>query len=173
MEFPYGHKAWLSSGQGIEWACRHTRKKKSHIFIRVQTDTSVWGRVCVHVCVFASTNSHFAMYFRIWGGWEGQINQRKGGYCLRSGAAFIPLACHISTGQSPEWTLLLPVMMGREEMEIICTSACPILPFVAFLGQQKCFNRPNPPRPPGASALVNLDEPQDFSSRLIKVRIWP
>lgn len=107
------------------------------------------------------------------GGWEGGINQRKGNYCLHSGAAFIPLALHISTGQSPERTLLLPVMMGREEMEIICTSACPILPFVAFLGQQKCFNRPNPPRPPRASALANLDEPQDFSSCLIKVRIWP
>lgn len=87
------------------------------------------------------------MYFRIWGaGWgEGWINQRKGNYCLHSAGAFIPLAFHISTGQSPEQALLLLVMVGREEMGIICTSACPILPFVEFLGQQKCFNGPKSP----------------------------
>lgn len=151
------------------------KKKISHIFIRVQTDTSVCVCVCAcaHVCVSASTNSHFALYFRMWGGWEGWIKQRKGNYCLHSGGAFIPLAFHISTGQSPARTLLLPVMMGREEMEIISMSACPILPFVQFLGQQKCFSRPNPPCLPGASALASLNEPRDFSSCLSKVRIWP
>lgn len=30
-----------------------------------------------------------------------------------------------------------------------------------------------PPHPPGASALADLDEPQDLSSCLIKARIWP
>lgn len=58
-------------------------------------------------------------------------------------------------------------------MEIICMSACPILPFVEFLGQQKCSNRPDLHHPPGAFALVNLDITQGFSSRLVKVRMWP
>lgn len=148
-------------------------KKKFHTYLFVCKQTLLSGCVCVHVCISASTNSHFAMYFRMGGGWEGWINQRKGNYCLHSGGAFIPLAFHISTGQSPERTLLLPVMMGREEMEIIRTSACPILPFVQFLGQQKCFSRPNPPCLPGASALASLNEPRDFSRCLSKVRIWP
>lgn len=135
----------------------------------MQTDTPV----CV--CTYAYLHQQILVLPCILGlgGWEGWINQRKGDYCPRSGGALIPLAFHISTSQSPEQALLSPVRMGREEMEIICMSACPILPFVEFLGQQKCSNGPDPHHPPGAFALLNLDITQDFSSRLVKVRTWP
>lgn len=87
----------------------------------------------------------FCYGFQDLGGWRGWINQRKGNYCLHSGGAFIPFACHISTGQSPQRTLLLPVVMGREEMEIICTRARPVSPFVKFLGQQSVSTGQIPP----------------------------
>lgn len=144
MEFPYRHKARLSSGQGIKWTRRHTCQNKSHAFIRVQTDTSVWGGVCARMWIRINKFS-FCYGFQDLGGWRGWINQRKGNYCLHSGGAFIPFACHISTGQSPQRTLLLPVVMGREEMEIICTRARPVSPFVKFLGQQSVSTGQIPP----------------------------
>lgn len=141
MEFPYGHKARLSSGQGIKWTCRHTRKKKcTHNFF-VCKQTLLPGCVCAHMHICINKFS-FCYLLQDFGESEGCKNQRKGNYCLYSGGMFIPLAFHISTGQSPQ-TLLLPVMMGREEMETV-KSAYPILPFAKFLGQQKCFNGPNP-----------------------------
>lgn len=57
------------------------------------------------------------MYYRIWG--SGRVGKTRKNYCLHSDGMFIPLAFHISTGQSPQWTLLLPVMMAREEMETV------------------------------------------------------
>lgn len=118
MEFPYGHKARLSSGQGIKWTCRHTLKKKcTHNFF-VCKQTLLPRGVCAHMHICINKFS-FCYVLQDLGEWEGWKNQRKGNYCLHSGGTFIPLAFHISTGQSPQWTLLLPVMMGREEMETV------------------------------------------------------
>lgn len=147
MEFPYRHKTRHCPRDRKPSGC--VGLQNSHVFIHVQTDTSAW--LCVHVCRSASTNSRFSVVSGPWGRGGRWINQREENDRLHSSDTVAPLASHISTGQSPKRALLLPVMMGRAEMEITCLSASPISPRFGVHGIAEVFQQATSPRAPGAS----------------------
>lgn len=111
---------------GTKQGCPQDRESSGHVGIHVKKctrnflvckQTLLPRGVCVHICISASTNSHFAMYYKIWD--SGRVGKTREKEITASTLVVRSLAFHISTGQSPQWTLLLPVMMGREEMETV------------------------------------------------------
>lgn len=84
----------------------------SHGLSHVQTDASFW--LWVHICRSALTDSHFSTYFGTlgWGNQAGKPGKEMADCTL---VTCLPLFSHISTRQSPEQALLVPVVMGREE----------------------------------------------------------
>lgn len=69
-------RVW-SSPIDTKQGCPQDRESSGHVGIRAKTNhthlfvckqTLLSGEVCVHECGSASTSSHFAMDFRIWGG---------------------------------------------------------------------------------------------------------
>lgn len=144
----------------------HVKKKCTHNFF-VCKQTLLPGGVCAHMHICINKFS-FCYVLQDLGEWEGWKNQRKGNYCLHSGGMFIPLAVHISTGQSPQRTLLLLVRMGREEMETVRVISHSAICQVS--GTAEMFQWAKSP-PPAQGFCPG--EPQHFSSCRIKVRIWP
>lgn len=143
MEFPYGHKARLSSGQGIKWTCRHTHKKNAHITSLCANRHFCLG-VCVHICISASTNSHFAMYYRIWeSGRVGKTREKE-----ITASTLVACSPCFSHQHWPELTVdSAATCDDGEGRNGNCTSAYLILPFVKFLGQQKVFQWAKSPPP--------------------------
>lgn len=97
--------------------------RNSHGLIHVQTKASVW--LWVHVCRSALTNSHFSIYFWDSGGGARQVNQERK-WLTALWQCVYPSSLTSALGREP-WAGS-PVVMGREERETACPSACPILP---------------------------------------------
>lgn len=147
---------------GTKQGCPQDRESSGHVGIHVKKctrnflvckQTLLPRGVCAHMHICINKFS-FCYVLQDLGEWEGWKNQRKGNYCLHSGGTF-PCFSH---QHWPEPTVdSAATCDDGEGRNGNCTSAYPILPFVKFLGQQKCFNGPNPLHLPKASALVNPD----------------
>lgn len=127
-------------------------KKNAHILLCVQTDTSAWG--CV--CTYAYLHQQILILLCITGfGGVGGLEK------LEERKLLPPLWWYVHSPCFSHQHWPKPIVDSAatcddgEGRNGNCKNACPVLPFVKFLGQQKCFNGPNPLHLPKASALAN------------------
>lgn len=150
LEFPYGHKARLSSGQGIKWTCRHTHKKKcTHNFF-VCKQTLLPGGVCAHMHIYLHQQILILLCIKGFGGVGGLEKPEK---LLPPLWWYVHSPCFSHQHWSEPIVDSAATCDHGEGRNGNCMSAYPILPFV----KQKYFNGLNPCHPPNASALVNPD----------------
>lgn len=123
----------------------------------------------MHECGSASTSSHFAMD---WG--VGGLDKPEEGKLLPALWWCLHSPC-LSHQHWPEPTADPAVTCGDGEGRNgnYLYKSTSHFALCRVPGTAKCFNRPNPPCQPGASALASLDEPQVSSICLIMVRVWP
>lgn len=146
---------------GTKQGCPQDRESSGHVGIHIKKmHTSLCANrhfclgVCVHICISVSTNSHFAVYYRIWeSGRVGKTREKE----ITASTLVLCSPC-FSHQHWPELTVdSAATCDDGEGRNGNCPSAYLILPFVKFLGQQKCLNGSNPLHLSKASALVNPD----------------